>query len=78
MPFASLAARAVPIVFDRLPDLRVRLAGVLMAVLEVWQSRRERARQRHQLLAMDDRMLRDIGVSRCDATQGVPRVIYRP
>lgn len=78
MPFASLAARAAPIVLDRLPDMRVRLTGVLMAVLEAWQGRRERARQRHQLLAMDDRMLRDIGVSRCDATQGVPRVIYRP
>lgn len=33
-------------------------------LLESWQ---ERARQRRALLALDDRLLKDIGVSRADA-----------
>jgi uncharacterized protein YjiS (DUF1127 family) len=51
---------------------------VLTVVLESWQTRRERLRMRRQVLGMDDRMLRDIGLSRVDAIQGVARTVYRP
>lgn len=43
--------------------LRTAAAGVLLSLLR-WH---ELARQRRQLLAMDDRMLRDIGITRADA-----------
>jgi uncharacterized protein YjiS (DUF1127 family) len=52
--------------------------AALMSVLAAWHGRRERARMHRQLLTMDDRMLRDIGLSRCDASLGIPRVIHRP
>lgn len=36
----------------------------LWRIVEIWQ---ERARQRRQLLELDERLLKDIGVSRADA-----------
>lgn len=55
-----------------------RIGAALVGVLAVWCASRERARQRRLLLSMDDRMLRDIGISRCDAMQGVRRAVFRP
>jgi uncharacterized protein YjiS (DUF1127 family) len=43
--------------------LRTAAARLLLGLLD----RLELARQRRQLLAMDDRMLKDIGVTRADA-----------
>ncbi len=46
-----------------------RLARLPLAILEtllVWQ---ERDRQRRHLAALDDRLLRDIGISRADAAR---------
>lgn len=45
------------------PTIAARLMNLWYAV-ERW---RERARQRRDLLALDERMLRDIGISRADA-----------
>lgn len=57
----------------------VSLCGAgLAALLRAWLVRRDRVRARHQLLAMDDRALRDIGISRCDAIQGMQRRLWRP
>lgn len=41
--------------------------SVLAYALEILLSWHERARQRHQLMSLDPRMLRDIGISRSDA-----------
>jgi len=48
------------------------------ALVRGWLAYRERVRARHLLLAMDDRILRDIGISRCDAIQGAKRRLWRP
>ena len=53
-------------------------AGVYGRLIVAWLANRERRRMRRQLLGMDDRMLRDIGISRCDASQGVTRTLWRP
>ncbi len=48
-------------------DVIGRLARLPLAILEtllVWQ---ERDRQRRHLAALDDRLLRDMGISRADA-----------
>jgi uncharacterized protein YjiS (DUF1127 family) len=46
---------------------RLRSAGVWLALaLLRWQ---ELAQQRRRLLALDDRMLKDIGITRADATR---------
>ncbi len=50
-------------------DVVARLARLPLAILEtllVWQ---ERDRQRRHLAALDDRLLRDIGISRADAAR---------
>lgn len=38
----------------------------------------ERARQRQALMALDDRLLRDIGVSRADAEREASKPFWRP
>ncbi|MFQ5785876.1 MAG: DUF1127 domain-containing protein [Alphaproteobacteria bacterium] len=43
--------------------------------LHVWQ---ERWRQRHRLLALDDRLLQDIGLSRSDAEEEARKPFWRP
>lgn len=71
---AAARAEQARAVGRALASLGTALAGVLAA----WYASRERARQRRLLLTMDDRMLRDIGISRCDAMQGVRRAVFRP
>lgn len=55
-----------------------RLAAVLLTKLldqpGLW---RERARQRRALMALDDRLLRDIGISRADAEREVAKPFWR-
>ena len=46
----------------------------LVATLLRWQ---ERARQRAALAALDDRMLKDIGLTRADVTQEVSKPFWR-
>ena len=46
-----------------LPDAGVSVAARLLAMVFTW---RERARQRRQLCALEDRMLKDIGLTRVD------------
>ena len=48
-------------------------AGIVDGVLE-WQ---ERARQRAALRSMDERMLRDIGITRADAMTEVEKPFWR-
>jgi uncharacterized protein YjiS (DUF1127 family) len=45
------------------PDASVSLATRMLATLFAWH---ERIRQRRQLYALDDRMLKDIGLTRVD------------
>jgi uncharacterized protein YjiS (DUF1127 family) len=45
------------------PDASVGLVTRLLAILFAWH---ERIRQRRQLYALDDRMLKDIGLTRVD------------
>lgn len=56
--------------------IAVLAAGLRLAVarLRTW---RERARERRQLLAMDDRALRDIGISRVDALREANKPVWR-
>jgi uncharacterized protein YjiS (DUF1127 family) len=64
----------------RIPNTRsivARLAfctSKTIRVLTVW---RERARQRRALIGLDDRMLRDIGVTRVDAQQEYEKPFWR-
>lgn len=58
-----------------------RLAGPnhyvtrFVAALQRWH---ERARERRQLLAMTDRDLRDLGISRVDAWREANKPLWRP
>ncbi len=47
-------------------DVITRLARLPLAILLVWQ---ERGQQRRHLAALDDRLLRDMGMSRADAAR---------
>lgn len=54
------------------------VGSVLFAVwqkLEIWQ---ERANQRHRLLELDERLLKDIGVSRAEAEREAQKPFWRP
>ena len=46
-----------------------RLARLPLAILETLLAWQERDRQRRHLAALDDRLLRDIGISRADAAR---------
>ena len=56
-------------------SILARLPGRLLDALLRWQ---ERARQRHLLMAMDERMLKDIGLSRADATREASKPFWLP
>lgn len=47
-------------------DLGAKASEWIVGVFDLLQAWQERARQRRQLAALDDRMLRDIGVSTSD------------
>ena len=50
------------------------LPGRILETLLAWQ---ERARQRHALARLDDRMLRDIGASRADVEAECAKPFWR-
>lgn len=51
-----------------------RLGHWLRAMVHTFAARRQIALQRRALLAMDDRMLNDIGLSRVDALRAAQRM----
>jgi uncharacterized protein YjiS (DUF1127 family) len=46
-----------------------------VATLRAW---RQRSRERAELARLDDRMLRDIGVTRCDVWREINKPFWRP
>lgn len=54
-------------------DLR-RMAACFLGLLIAWG---ERMRERQQLATMDDRSLKDMGISRCDAEQEADKPFWR-
>jgi uncharacterized protein YjiS (DUF1127 family) len=57
---------------------RRRVAGICCRLAATWRVWRQRAEQRRQLLRLDDRMLRDIGVSREMAEKEASKPFWRP
>ena len=53
---------------------RPRVVLRMTALVASW---RDRARERHQLARLDDRALRDIGLSRCDVAEEVGKPFWR-
>ena len=51
------------------------VVGALLRTVAVW---RERARQRRVLAAMDDHLLKDIGLTRTDVGQEAGKPFWRP
>ena len=72
VPPAVLDRHAVGIAARDTGWLRIGLARVVARLLE-WQ---ELARQRRALAALDDHMLKDIGLSRADARQEAERAFW--
>ena len=65
--------RAAPISIRIFGRLR-RDAGELLRLLLVWQ---DRARQRHLLRRLDDRLLQDMGLSRADVEHEAVKPFWR-
>ena len=57
------------------PAARHRLLPNLLSGFLAW---RERARSRHLLLQLDDRMLRDVGLSRSDVDRECAKHFWQP
>ena len=55
--------------------LAVRLLMTCLETLAIWQ---ERAAARYRLAEMDDRMLRDIALSRADTEREIRKPFWRP
>ncbi len=53
-------------------------AGVLARVVDLLLGWSERGRQRRHLARLDDRLLRDIGVSRAEVEAEISRPFWRP
>jgi uncharacterized protein YjiS (DUF1127 family) len=70
---ASTRARGARTAPGLWPAIRPWAAAALDRLLG-W---RERARQRRALLALDDRMLKDIGITRADAEREASRPFWR-
>jgi len=49
--------------------------GAIIACVSRW---RDRARQRRQLAALDDRMLADMGINRCDVMRECDKPFWEP
>ena len=53
------------------------LSAVAGALAQSFQEWRERVRQRHALARLDDRLLRDMGLSRADVEQEVGKPFWQ-
>ena len=62
----------------RTPRLRLRLAAWLLRAIELVLAWQEVARQRRSLLELDDRLLKDIGITRADAEREASRPFWDP
>lgn len=61
----------------RLPDVRRKAYSDATSILDLVKCFYQRAVQRRRLAAMDDRMLRDIGISRVDALREAAKPFWR-
>jgi uncharacterized protein YjiS (DUF1127 family) len=52
--------------------------GTITAAVERMQTWRDRARQRRSLSQLDDRLLRDIGITRYDVLSEARKPFWRP
>lgn len=57
---------------------RVVTAGVFVRLADLVLNWAERVRQRRHLAELDDRLLRDIGVSRAEVEAEISRPFWRP
>ena len=66
--------------FYRLPNVLgpAALRRLLPYLLSRFMDWRERARSRHLLLQLDDRMLRDVGLSRSDVDRECAKHFWQP
>lgn len=58
-------------------DVGSRRSFGLVALVEIVLAWQERARQRRQLALMDDRLLRDIGISRAEIAREAGKPFWR-
>ncbi|GAB4358908.1 MAG: hypothetical protein Kow006_27670 [Gammaproteobacteria bacterium] len=59
----------------------INTAEIAKTLREIWltvERWQERAKERRALLALDDRLLRDIGLSRADALREGSKPFWRP
>lgn len=69
---------AISKVFAATPALLVlSVSWLAVAAVERWRCYRRARRERDQLLAMDERGLRDLGLSRVDALQVAGQSMWR-
>ena len=60
------------------PDFAPRQHGLWSRALLIWCAHCiDRVRQRRALARLDDRMLSDIGISRCDAEREIEKPFWR-
>ncbi len=60
------------------PTRRRTSKGLLGRVVDLLLSWADRARQRRHLAGLDDRLLRDIGISRVEVEAEISRPFWRP
>jgi uncharacterized protein YjiS (DUF1127 family) len=58
-------------------DARSRRPGGLVAFVETVLAWQERARERHTLAVMDDRLLRDMGITRAEVDTEIHKPFWR-
>ena len=74
-PRARVAPGPVAVDVAALPALLVQAVGRAFETLWLWQTRAE---ERVHLLALDDHVLQDIGVTRADAEAEARKPFWRP
>lgn len=65
-------------VAPRRRELFPALGGAVAAIVARTLAWRDRARQRRALLRLDDRLLRDIGLTRCDVQSEAGKPFWLP
>jgi uncharacterized protein YjiS (DUF1127 family) len=71
----AIAAADLPLI-DWGPT-QISLGKILRRLGTAWKLRRERYQQRRQLMQMDDRQLKDIGITREEAEQEARKPIWK-